>query len=210
MVKLTGPALGQSASGTLAESVIFSSCKGRSYLKTYKKPKQPRTMPQVAMRAAMSFLSSQWVNVLPAFRETWLPAAQAAAISTFNAYQAANLNRMREGLAPSVFTPPSESGNAALIANWQVLDGIRSITIRFNISDPRQGWGITIYNVPGTGIQPTWHQLIHVTPALSTGWHDYVWPQKTPGTYWFTFKLFTGTGKTQAPASFWYDGIVTG
>lgn len=210
MVKLTGPVLGQGASGALAESVIFSNSKGRSYAKTYRKPKQPRSQPQVAMRAAMSWLSSQWPNVLTAFRATWLPAANAARISTFNAYQAANLTRLRNDQAPSVFTPPTGTGSGPLIANWQVLDGVRSLTIRFNISNARQGWGISIYNVATTGVQPTWQKLVHVTPAISTGWFDYTWPQTTPGTYWFTFRTFTGTGGFSGPAGYWYDGIVSG
>ena len=57
MVKLTGPAIAQGAAGQLAGELIFSDWKGRAYLKKHRKPKQPRTPPQLAMCAMLRFLS---------------------------------------------------------------------------------------------------------------------------------------------------------
>lgn len=209
MVKLKGPALGQRASGSLAQAVIFSNSRGRAYLKKSAKPKQPRTKPQVAMRAAATFLSPQWSVWVQAVRDTWIPKAKAAEISPFNAYQRDNLARLRNHLAPSAATPPTLLGNHASIDNFSVTGFTRRLRVKWNITNPNQGWGFKIFHVSGTGITPLWSDLIGIAPSLYAGPLTWWWQQNVPGLYWIAYTRFAYTGWQNPAAISWLSGTVT-
>lgn len=208
MVKLTGPALGQSASGALAKSVIFSSSKSRSYLKNFKRPKQPRTKPQKAMRAAMSFLSQQWHLISTPYQESWNTIAAAADVSPFNAYMAANLLRFRNGQGLSGSTPPTELGSAASPVSFALAGHVRRLRFTFNITTLNQNWGIYLQHVAGTGIEPTWQDCAHIIATYSTGAYVYDLQPLTAGTYWFTDSRTTYTG-AYSRVGRWRSAVVT-
>lgn len=194
MVKLLGPALGQEASGSLAKSVIFSKSRGRPYLKLHQKPKQPRSLAQQSMRAIMSFLSQQWSTLGPTPVNSWNTLALASNISPFNAYQRENLNRFKDGLAPSTTYPAAETGLHAVLSLAQAIGGVRTVLHRFNCTDPRNNWGLPVYQITGTGAPYTWRQTVHILPVRSIGWHEWRQTGLSPGTYWFRFSDFTLQG----------------
>ena len=194
MVKLTAPALGQQASGSLAGAITFSNSRGRAYLKKNTKPKQPRSKPQIAMRAYMSFLSKQWSVFTQPARDTWLPKAEAANISPFNAYQRDNLQRLRNFEGPSAATPPTLLGTWILFTNFIAQDGVHSINLGWNVNAVNQGWGSILYIVDTPGGAYTWQDAVHVIPLWTTGWHYWLLTGLTPGTYHFRYSAFTYTG----------------
>ncbi len=210
MVKLTGPALGQAASGSLAGALTFSQSKGRHYVKSFKKPKQPNTKPQMAMRAAMTFLSQQWGIFSQPYKDTWNGPAAYAGISPFNAFQRENLTRIRNLLGPTVAYPAAETGAKSGGGPWSVVGAPRELVVNIETSVQNQQWAFGLYNVAGGSIQPVWSDLIGIMPTLGTGPHAFPWTQHTPGTYWITFIPFSTTGKFFPPAIGWKSAIVTG
>lgn len=210
MVKLIGPALGQTASGSLAGALTFSQTKGRAYVKSYKRPKQPDSKPQMAMRAAMAFLSQQWGIFSDPYKNSWNGPAAYAAISPFNAFQGANLTRIRNFKGPTVAYPAAETGDKSSGGPWSVTGAPRQITVALETSVQNEQWAFGIYHVAGNGVQPGWQDLIGIMPTLAPQPHTLKWTQHTPGTYWMTFIPWTTTGKFFPPAIGWKSGVVTG
>ncbi len=209
MVKLTGPALAQRASGSLGGALIFSSSRGRSYLKKSAKPKQPRTAPQVAMRAFMTFLSDQWKNLSFFDRETWNDLALQSSISPFNAYQRVNLDLLRDHLGPTTQYNAPPVGPGGGIASTQAIGGVRTALLRINLTSVGNNWAVQLYQVPSVGAPYDWNNTIHILPAFTTGWHEWRWTGLAPGTYYVRYAAFTVTGYTKRVFSGTMTPIVT-
>jgi hypothetical protein len=86
MVKITGPLASGSASGSLSSQLTFSNANGVSYVKTYAKPKQPRTIAQQAGRTKMRAAVAAWKALSPAAQESWILATDAKQRSAYNAF----------------------------------------------------------------------------------------------------------------------------
>jgi len=208
MVKLTGPGLGARASGQLGQALIFSSNKGRAYVKKHARPKQPRSPAQVSLRAMMQFLSSQWSNIAPLEKSSWNAAAARQQISPFNAFQAYNLKRARNDQAPSKEFPARELPQYPDVSFWAATGGPRKIDLELTVTNPRNCWGFIYSPVSNTGVQPTWDQHLHISYVPGIGSIKWTWRGVTPGVYWIAFSHFTVTGLLYA-APIWRQATVT-
>ena len=208
VVKLTGPGLGQKASGSLAGQLTFSNWKDKGYLKVHRKPKQPRSPAQVSLRATMAFLSQQWSTIVAADQATWLNLARASEISPFNAYQAYNIKRARNNQRSTKAYPALELPLYAVSAGWYATGGVRQIEIGLTITDRRDAWASTQCHVPGTGIVPDWNQFIKFLAMPATGPVSWIWKPLPAGTYWIGFGQATVTGK-QYDTDLWRSAVVT-
>lgn len=87
MVKWTSPIISD-ASGQLAESVVFSKWKGRSYMRTYVKPANPRTDKQVANRDVFDKLVKRYQSLATDanVKSAWNNRALEYLISGFNLF----------------------------------------------------------------------------------------------------------------------------
>jgi len=208
MVKLTGPAASMAAAGSLADLLTFSSSKGKRYLKRKSKPKQPRTKPQVSIRAAMGFLSPQWKVPIQTIRDSWIPSAAATQISPFNAYVSANCLRHRNMQGLHLAYPASELGFIASPVSFTVTGHVRRVHFLLDITNLNQNWGLYIHWVSGNSIQPTWEDTLHIIPTYSNGIHEWDWRDVPAGTYWFTDSRTTYTGKFER-VNRWRSVVVT-
>jgi len=208
MVKLTGPAASIGAAGSLADLLTFSSTKGKRYLKRKSKPKQPRTKPQVSIRAAMAFLSPQWKTILKAARDSWIPLAGRTQISPFNAYIAYNCLRHRNLQGLSQYFPADQLGSIASPVSFTATGHVRRVHFAFNITTLFQNWGLYIHWVSGTGVEPLWEDTIKIIPTYATGWYQWDWKPVPAGTYWFTDSRTTWTGKFSRVGR-WRSVVVT-
>ena len=194
MVKLRGPGLAADAAGQLAGELVFSHWKGKAYLKKRTPPKQPRAPGQVATRAMMTFLSSQWSVISASDRATWDALAAQTDISPVNAYHAANLSRWRDFLRPSQTYPPPMGGD---IGGWSTLvaTGLpRAIRISFTITYLQDIWGAQIHHVVPADSPMRWNNLRHVEPVHSEGLHTFVLRPFEPGPHCIAFGRFLTTG----------------
>lgn len=87
MVKWTSPVISD-ASGQLAESVVFSRWKGRSYMRTYVKPANPKTDKQVANRDVFDKLVKRYQSLATDtnVKSAWNERALEYRISGFNLF----------------------------------------------------------------------------------------------------------------------------
>lgn len=194
MVKLTGPATAQQASGSLGEALIFSHTKRGAYLKRHKKPKQPRTPAQVAMRAMMGFLSSQWANLSPGDQATWTALAQQDDISEFNAYQAYNCDRWRRFLAPSMTYPAPLGGSFSAAGGLTATPFPAMVRLAITITIPRNAWAYPIYRIPTAGTAKNWNYLVGFQIALAAGLAVFDDRPLAIGTYHYRWGEFLTTG----------------
>lgn len=179
--------MGQDASGSLADTVTFSKCKGVSYLKLHQKPKQPRSAKQNAMRAILRFLSEQWKNLSSSDMALWFNLATPANVSNFNAYVSFNLARWRSGLAPSQIPTTDTAGTYGSISPPTATPVSRGVQIDFTVTDPGNRWLNSIYHVASSEDPKRWDLLIHGMSTLTVGPKSWICRPLDPGTYHFTF-----------------------
>ncbi|MEE9602712.1 MAG: hypothetical protein V3V75_05360 [Thermoguttaceae bacterium] len=195
MVKLKGPGLATSASGQLAKQLIFSSSKGKAYLKKYAKPKQPRSKPQVALRANMDFLSKNWAAISALDKATWQGLATQRNLSPFNAYQSYNLIRCRNLQRPTKAYPAAETGPNGTFTNVVAVGGVRHIKFAFAMNPLGGVWGMTINHVPGWGDTPTWEDAVHMLLVTTPTNFYWQWNNLAAGSYVMAYDTFTSSGK---------------
>ena len=94
MARVQGPLHSDSASGTFAGSLVFSTWKGRKVCRERVDPTNPKTALQIGVRAMMGWLAKAWADILDANdRASWDATAEALQISPFNAFMANAMNR---------------------------------------------------------------------------------------------------------------------
>lgn len=195
MVKLTAPALGTRATGTLARALIYSHWKNTAYLKKHASPTQPRAPGQLAMRAMMGFLSAEWAQLSPADQATWSGLAAAANISPFNAYQGTNLSRWRNFLAPTQTYPAPGMG---VMPTWTVASATglpRAVEIKMTVVTLWDGWGATVHHVPAPGTDGVWNDLLKIQAFHDTITYTFVLRDFEPGEHYLSFMSFTVFGQ---------------
>lgn len=202
MVRLKGPGLARDASGTLADTLIFSKWKGVSYLKQHASPKQPRTAGQIAMRAMMKFLSEEWAGIIAARKETWNDLATDQDISPFNAYQQINLDRWRNFHSPSQIYPAPEAQAGMSVPTFTATGDVRHVNLSTtNVSDPSRNWGFLIYHQFGSIPDAQWDLLDQVVHYSTPGTLNWKRTNLQPGLHGFRQAQMTWDGRSwQAPA----------
>ncbi len=198
MVKLKGPLLSSTAAGALSGTLIFSSSKGRRYLKKFHKPKNPKTPAQIGMRAITAFCSTIWKSLPAADTDSWQTLADQANVSPLNACLAYNLRRWRDGQYPATRWPAGTTATPVFAAIWTavpVTRGILHTMATINLADGR-GWPLFRSSVDPT--PTTWNKLAYIMPCLPFGdpltWFD----RLQPGTYWYRRRQLAYDGNFSA------------
>lgn len=88
MAKIIGPGFGLDARGTLGKSVVFSIRKGTNYIRTYLKPKNPKSDAQIQNRLAFEDGVSKWRwNIITSAQKTdWASYSAGTTESGFNRF----------------------------------------------------------------------------------------------------------------------------
>jgi hypothetical protein len=71
MARLQGPLHAEAAAGTLAGCLIYSSWRGRPYVKRYVVPRQPNTPAQLANQARFTAANDAWHDLTPEEQAAW-------------------------------------------------------------------------------------------------------------------------------------------
>ena len=194
MVKLTGPGLGQDAGGKLAGALIFSHSAKGAYLKTYAKPKQPRTDPQMAVRAMMRFLTSQWAALTPSHQITWLPLADQLRLSAYHAYLKYNQERWSHFLGPSKEYPAAEIIPPLSPGGWSATAMYLETRLQIPSRVALGGWGHITYRSTPALYTPSLStvKIVHaMNPVAPSIFKDTPLP---PGTYRYMRNHFSTDG----------------
>lgn len=161
MVKVQAPALSLDASGAIGGCIVFSKWKGRAYARALVKPHNPKSAGQTGIRAMLSWLSQQWVELSAPNQATWDELAAATNISPFNAYVAYNVRRWRENRGPSKQHPAAQVGTAVTIGQVGT-GGARSASIVNTPSAATLGWGMAIFRKAVTGVALVYNNLVKI------------------------------------------------
>jgi len=186
------------ASGTLANSIVFSNWKGRAYARTHVIPSNPKSALQVSLRAMMKFISQAWAGNGSTPQGTWAALAAAGTYSQFNAYVSKNQMRWRELNAPSQSYPAAETGTAPVATLDSAVGGERHIDLTFTITTLNDVWGVVIFRSPTTTFTPSVANAIIVLPVDGTGTMVYTDSNLAAGEYFYDACFFSKEGKLEA------------
>ena len=163
MVKWISPIISD-ASGQLADSVVFSKWKGRSYMRTYVKPANPRTPKQVANRDVFDKLVKRWQSLATDadVKAAWNTRALEYLVSGFNLF-------MKYGRSSWI-----------KLSNYEFPSGTtypQTITITYKCGVPLSEARIYVFD--GT----TWTDITPAEGLSEEG--SFVWDVPEQGTYEF-------------------------
>lgn len=194
MVKLAGPAMSLDASGTLANTLVFSKWKGRPYVRSRVVPSNPKSGGQVGMRSMFRFLTQQWASIGAVAQATWEDRATAAAIAPFNAFVSYNQFRARNFLAPTQAHPEVETPFSGTMGAQSIAAGIRSITCTYAVTDAGNGWGLAIYRGLVTGFASAFSNVVRVLPFSGTDDIVFVDTPLDPDDYFYVARTISDDG----------------
>jgi len=200
MARTVGPLMSLDASGSIANTIVFSRWKGRSYVRQLVTPANPKSPLQVSTRAVMKFLSQRWTpDLTSAEKATWDALAAADAISPFNAYTRANLQRWTQFTAPSQAYPATGAGtDPTFTALPSSVGGVRQATISWNNNVVNDGWGMLIFRSLTTGFTTARDNLIGAAWLGAAGVVTFVDTPLVPATYFWNYRWFTLQGELSA------------
>lgn len=195
MVKVYGPMFSLKASGTLADTITFTSWKGRSVVRERVIPSNPQSGPQTGMRSMMKFLSQIWNGLTTGNKATWEDLAAATVISEFNAFTSFNMLRWRSYKTPSKETPAAEASGAPAAPTTTPTGGIRQVQLSIADGAPAPDWGWIIHSSTTTAFTPAYSNVIAVIPWGATP-TIYIHSPLDPDTYYYRIMGFMADGIT--------------
>ena len=190
MVKIKGPMLSPTASGTIGQAATFSSWKGRAYARKKSKPADPHAPLQIAARAMFQFLTQAWPNLPQPHRDTWNAAALAADITAISAYCRHNLQLWGQFKAPYQFihTPPFHIANSGTLDS--ATGGPNRITLAFTTTSIVNIWGVTLFRSAVPAFTPSLTNCIGVIPTPLNKTYSYQDTPPAPGTWYYNARWF--------------------
>lgn len=85
MVRVKAPLFSLGASGTLGKAIVFSSWRGRDYVRRHAIPANPKSGLQVGIRTAFAYITQHWADLTDAFKQDWEDLAAADNITGLDA-----------------------------------------------------------------------------------------------------------------------------
>lgn len=199
MVKVNGPMMSMSASGTLNKTVTFSIWKGRPYARTHVIPSNPKSDAQTGRRAMMRFLSQNWAALTTAEKATWETLADQLVALPFNAYVSFNMKLWHNFKPPTQETPPgltnAGSDNVLTAAIWEE----NRIKLSLAGTALNEAWGIVVYAEPGATTDITVARTILIELETTIAAHTIYWTPPTVGQWTFDTSTFSDDGQMVAP-----------
>lgn len=131
MATTKAPLFGLDASGTLADSLVFSKWRGRTYVRRHAIPANPRSPLQVGMRSVFKFISQAFGDLTQVQKDAWDALAAPDNITQLNAQIRDSQSRARlnngwrlgpsesSGTTPDAPTSPvAVSRNKSVDLSW--------------------------------------------------------------------------------------------
>ncbi len=195
MATVKGPLFSIGASGTLAGAIVYSTWKGRPYVRQHAIPANPKSVLQVSTRSMMRFISQAWDALADAQKESWDARAAVTNISPFNAYVAYNMERWGRFVWPSWEDPATEADTAATLDTPVCTAGVRSVNIGFTVNPLQDNWGAAIFRKVDSAPGTTRSECIYIMLANVAQAYTYVDTGLTPGTdYYYDASPFSELG----------------
>jgi len=199
MVKIVGPLLSQSATGTLSKLITYLPGKGIQIARALAKRRAPDRVDQLAARTIFAFLAATWKEMTTAQRLTWLKTDDQEIAAARLEYFRFNLLNWRSYLPPSRSFPPDRSPSTPTVAFYPPIQWKRGIYIYWLCLLPIDVWGAILSLRASPGDPPAWHNL-RAFKLFSKSGYDWLWSGKLPpGTYYTTIQTVNHTGGPIGP-----------
>lgn len=172
MATTKAPLFGLGASGALGGSIVFSSWKGRTYVRRLAIPANPKSGLQVGMRASMRFITQDFTNLTTAQKAAWDTLAAVTNITQLNAQVADAQKRtrvndgVRRGPAETAGTTPSPAVSPLVTAQPKSI--VLSWTAGVNV--PEYAW--MLFRNPTSSFTEDISNLIRIIPAANLTFTD--------------------------------------
>lgn len=200
MVKLKGPSLSLGATGALAGTLVFSTNKGRSYVKKLTKPKQPRTIYQLGQRALTRYLTQLWTTLTPATQANWLAAADPPDESPYHAFIRITLDNWTNFQVPSSAYPITRIYPACTGMTLTATARRRTVLLVPSFTLINLNAGYLLFRNPSPAIPPRKENCIEAAVLTSTIEQDLVDGPLEPGTYYYRALPFSLDGLIGTPS----------
>lgn len=197
MAKLTGPLLGISARGTIADTITYSAWKGIEYARQRVIPANPQTAPQMEVRNVFTMLGGLWLVAQTLARAPWIANAVGKPYTHRNALISKNLPVLRNqtdmtafmgspgalaGMAPAsiaaAFSTPTITvtiGAPTLPPSWTIQAGV---AMAFKDQDPSLAFAQAVKE--GEDVTTPYQVALTATTPLGlwivSGWFRYLRP----------------------------------
>ncbi len=181
MAKVKGPLMSMEASGTVAGSIVFSSNRGRQYVRQHVIPHNPQSPAQTGVRVSMKGLVALYQSNKTAIDSAFHTRAVQLNISQFNAFTGFNQKRRSEGKYAANSTTPSDAAPSANASSLgQVVSG-RYVTLTWTDSVSADAWTNMLYRKLGADPTGAPSELVGMVkqgdrkfidgPLASGAWH---------------------------------------
>jgi hypothetical protein len=139
---VSAPLLSFTARGQVAKTQVYSSWKGRPYVRRLVTPSNPRSTDQQTTRNTFSFLSSVWQIGPSDFRAPWTAYAKGLVMTDRNAFFSKNISTLRSQITlDGIILSPGAAGGLAIIPT--PVGGSGTITTGLVAPSPLPaGWSI--------------------------------------------------------------------
>ncbi len=165
MVKLTGPCMSMTASGTLNKTLTFSIWKGRAYARQRVIPVNPRSANQTGMRCMFSFLSKQWDGLSAPDKASYDADAEARSISPFNSFMKRNMDRWKNYNPPSQNFTAAEASTPLTVTTMGLTGGEAHVNVELTPSAATDIWGMEVYRDLAEITDPNNSNAVYVIEA---------------------------------------------
>jgi hypothetical protein len=142
MAVVTAPLLSFGASGQVAKSQVYSTWKGRPYVRRYVTPSNPKSTDQMLTRDTFGWLNSVWKVAPFDFRTAWTLAAKGQVLTDRNLFIKNNLTTLRTiaDLTGMILSPGAKGG---LNGDVVITPGNDLVTVAGTAPDPLpSGWTV--------------------------------------------------------------------
>lgn len=201
MVRLKGPAVSAEASGSLAKALTFATNNKRRSMRAHAKPKDTKSPTQLAVRAMMKFLSTNWKALSTADQATWAQLARANQYAPYHAFIKYNMQRWRTFRPPAKVHPPAETPPAPTPAGLTAFGGFHFITFRLWLPPAPAPWAWTLHVLPGGPTATIFETTRHVLLKTGAGDVYYTMRDLQPGVYKVRARAFSNDGLWGIPSS---------
>ena len=148
MARLTGALFSLAASGTIADTLTFAKWKGIQYVRTRVIPANPKTAPQIEVRAVFKFLSDLWKRMPALAREPWEFAVRGRPLTARNQHVKSSLKLIQSEVDLDLLVMGLQTGSAIPLDTAPGVDGADG-TITCTATEGVAPVGMTIASVTG-------------------------------------------------------------
>lgn len=142
MAKPTGGLLAFDARGSIAKTMVYSSWRGRPYVRRWTAPANPQTVSQMSTRNVFGWLSAVWKRASTDFQAPWTAYALGQPLTDRNAFGKFNIPPLvpATDLADFIFSPGAKGGPG--VVSTVVTPGSHTLAVAVTAPALPTGWTI--------------------------------------------------------------------